>query len=626
VDIGVHVLVDVDGFWQPTALRLCRDSTAADPLQTRLEKNMSRVAEKETRIVKGASFLLESPEVGSLFSPEVFTEEHRMIARTTEDFIRREVLPQLEELEHGKHELSRQLLRKAAEIGLLGITFDEKYGGLGLDEASSCLVAERMGWSASFAATFGAHSGIGTLPIVFFGSEQQKQKYLPRLAAAELISAYALTEAESGSDALAAKTTAVPSADGKEYTLNGSKMWITNAGFADLFVLFAKINGTDFTAFIVEKAFPGVSVGAEEKKMGIKGSSTRQVILQNARVPAENVLGETGKGHRIALNILNIGRYKLGASCIGGAKEVIRQAAQYANERHQFGKPISSFGAIQQKLARMSIYAWVGESIVYRTVGWIDRAREGATSPEDRLKAIEEYAVECSIVKVCCSEYLDYIVDEAVQIFGGNGYSQEYPVERYYRDSRINRIFEGTNEINRLLIPAMIMRRALRGEIPFLQAAKKLQEEILSLDRPAPSTGPFAPEYAVIAGMKKAALFVGGLATQRFGEQLSEQQEVLMLFADLVMEIYAAESAVVRAHQAQDKSNADTAAAFADLARGYLYEAVQTAESKSREAVPALAEGDTLRTYFSVLKKFFRYDPVNLIEIHRRIAQRTIAR
>jgi len=587
---------------------------------------MSSIAEthNEARIMKGGGFLLESPEVGSLFTPEVFSEEQSMIARTTEDFVRQEVLPELEELEHGKHEISRQLLRKAGEIGLLGITFDEKYGGLGLDEASSALVAERMGLSASFAATFGAHSGIGTLPIVFFGNEEQKQKYLPRLAAGEFVSAYALTEAESGSDALAARTTAVLSPDGKEYILNGTKMWITNAGFADMFVLFAKINGSDFTAFIVEKSFPGVSVGAEEKKMGIKGSSTRQVILQNARVPAANLLGEIGKGHKIALNILNIGRYKLGASCIGGAKEIVRQATQYANERHQFGKPISSFGAIQQKLARMATYAWVGESAVYRTVGWIDRARAGATTPDQRLKAIEEYAVECSIVKVRCSEYLDFIVDEAVQIFGGNGYSQEYPVERYYRDSRINRIFEGTNEINRLLIPAMIMRRALRGELPFLPAAKKLQEEIVSLDRPASLSGPYAAEHSVIGGMKKAALFIGGLAAQRFGEQMGEHQEVLMLFADLVMEIYAAESALVRAQQAEGRSKADTAAAFADMARSYLYEAVQTAESRAREALPALAEGDTLRTYFSVLKKFFRYDPVNVIEIRRRIALRLI--
>ncbi len=599
---------------------------------------------------QGAGFLLGAPEIGSIFTPEDFTEEHKMIAQTTEDFIRRDVLPRLEEMEHGRQEINVELLRKAAEIGLLGIEIDEEYGGLGLDKASSTIVAERIGATASFAATFGSHSGIGTLPIAYFGNESQKRKYLPQLVSAKLISAYALTEAESGSDALAAKTTAVLSPDGKEYVLNGTKMWITNAGFADIFVVFAKVGGKDFSAFIVEKKLPGVSVGAEEKKMGIKGSSTRQVHLENATVPVENLLGEIGKGHKIALNILNMGRFKLAASCIGGAKAVIREAVRYALERHQFGKSIASFGAIQDKIARMTTYTWVGESMVYRTVGLIDHAlvlkresrdaqfnhsrdRLGADHSQEKLRAIEEYAVECSILKVRCSEYLDYVVDEAVQIFGGNGYSQEYPVERYYRDSRINRIFEGTNEINRLLIPAMILRRAMRGELPFLAAAKKLQDEILSLDRAAVPSGLLGPEHALIAGMKKSALFIGGLAAQKFGDQLNDQQELLMLFSDVVMEAYAAEGAIVRAQQAQEKTGSEaqssgsaqkTADSFADMARSYLYEAAGLAEMKARDALPALADGDMLRTYQSVLKKFFRHDPINQIDLRRRIAQRTL--
>jgi alkylation response protein AidB-like acyl-CoA dehydrogenase len=541
-------------------------------------------------------------------------------------------------MEHGHQEINIELLRKAAAIGLLGIEIEEQYGGLALDKASSTLVAEHIGASASFATTFGAHTGIGTLPIAYFGTEAQKKKYLPQLVAAQLISAYALTEAESGSDALAAKTTAVLSPDGQEYILNGSKMWITNAGFAGIFVVFAKVNGKDFSAFIVEKEFSGVSVGAEEKKMGIKASSTRQVHLENACVPSENLLGEIGKGHRIALNILNMGRLKLAASCIGGAKVILREAVQYANQRHQFGKPIASFGAIQHKLARMATYTWVGESMLYRTAGLIDQAlsqshdlprADNSISDHDRetvgissrakLRAIEEYSVECSILKVRCSEYLDFAADEAVQIFGGNGYSQEYPVERFYRDSRINRIFDGTNEINRLLIPAMIIRRALKGELPFLAATKSLQEEILSSEWTPVPPGPFAGEYALIAAMKKSALFLGGLAMQKFGDKLTEQQEVLILFSDIVMETYAAESAIVRAQQSEGKVNQQTATAFTDMAHSYLYEAAQLVEAKAGEALPALAGGDMLHTYLSVLKKLFRHEPINQIEIRRRI-------
>ncbi|MBI2821891.1 MAG: acyl-CoA dehydrogenase family protein [Acidobacteria bacterium] len=583
---------------------------------------MSTLTETAGRI-RGAAFLLESQEIS--FTPEDFTEEHRMIARTTEEFVQREVLPRLEEMERGQKSANVELLRRAAEIGLLSADIAEEYGGLGLDKVSSTLIAEGVGSAASFAATFGAHSGIGTLPIAFFGTEAQKRKYLPELAAARLVAAYALTEAESGSDALAAKTGATPSADGREYLLNGTKMWITNAGFADIFIVFAKVDGEKFSAFIVERQLPGVSVGAEEKKMGIHGSSTCAVILDNVRVPSENLLGEVGKGHRIALNILNIGRYKLAASCVGAARTVLQEAVRYARQRHQFGKPIASFGAIQEKIARMAARQWTGESMLYRAVGCIDQALASAETSAEQLNAIEEYAVECSVLKVFCSELLDDATDQGVQILGGNGYSREYPMERYYRDSRINRIFEGTNEINRLLIPAMIARRSLRGELPFLAAAKKLQGEILSLETPPAAAGAFGAEQAVVSGMKRSALLLGGLLMQKFGERLADEQELLLLLADIVIEVYAAESGLLRARQAAGRASSETAGAFADMARSYLYQAAQTAEAKAREALPALAEGDTLRTYQSVLRKFFRSSPVSQIELRRRIAQRLIA-
>src|ERR671926_481759 len=427
---------------------------------------MSVVAEAK-QVIKGGAFLIEERTPEEIFTPEDFSEEHRMIADTTRQFTDNEVTPHIDELEKHDWKLSRQLITKAAELGLIGANIPEEYGGLGLDQTSGALIGENIGRCASFATTLGAESGIGLLPIVYFATEAAKRKYLPKLASGELITAYALTEAGSGSDAMAAKATARLSEDGKEYILNGEKMWITNGGFADIFIVFAKVDGDKFSAFIVERQ-PGLTSGAEEHKMGIKGSSTTALVLSDVRTPVENLLGEVGKGHKIAFNVLNIGRFKLGAMCAGGMKLMVQESVRYANERHQFGKPISSFGAIKHKLAEMAVRTWVGEAMTYRTLGLIEgaiNATADAADPESKLRAIEEYAAECSIIKVALSEYCDFVADEMVQIYGGYGSSADYPAERAYRDSRINRIFEGTNEINRMLIPGMLMKRAMAGRV-----------------------------------------------------------------------------------------------------------------------------------------------------------------
>src|SRR5437016_6258044 len=497
-------------------------------------------------VKKGGSFLVEETASEDIFTPEDFSEEQTMIRDMTEQFVEDEVLPQIDRIEHKEWDVTVSLLRRCGELGLLGIEVPQKYGGENLDKVSAMIVAEKLGRVASFAVSYGGHCGIGTLPIVYFGKEEHKQKYLPLLCKAEKISAYALSEAASGSDALAAKTNAVRNADGTQWIVNGEKMWITNAAFADMFVTFAQVDGKQFSCFIIEKDYPGVSTGAEENKMGLRGSSTRPLILDNAKVPIDNVVGEIGKGHHVAFNILNIGRTKLAAGALGGSKTALNDAIRYAKQRIAFGKPIASFGAIKHKLAEMAIRVWVSEGMVYRTAGLMDRTLEAVDvdNASQVLKAIEEYAVECSILKVFCSEVLDFSVDEAVQIYGGYGYSAEYPVERYYRDSRVNRIFEGTNEINRLLITGMLLKRAAAGHLPLYESARRVVDEVMSSSLPAEPSGPFGAELAAIAQAKKALLFTAGAAVQKFADAIRNEQEVLMHLSNIVMEIYAMDTTI----------------------------------------------------------------------------------
>lgn len=582
---------------------------------------MSAVIEHK-KIVPGGSFLIDDNTPDNVFTPEDFSEEHQMIAQTTREIIDHEVRPQLDQLEAHDWKLSRELLVKCADQGLLGASIPEAYGGLGLDQTSGVIISENLGRAASFAVTFGAQTSIGMLPILYFGSEETKQKYLPRIATGELVSAYALTEAGSGSDALGAKATAKLSEDGTHYVLNGEKMWITNGGFADMFVVFAKVDGDKFSGFVVERG-PGVTNGEDEHKMGIKGSSTTALILSDAKVPVENLLGEVGKGAKIAFNILNIGRFKLGASCAGGSKLMIHEAVRYANERHQFGKPISSFGAIKHKLAEMAIRTWVTEAMTYRTVGLIENAAEGATTSDEKLQAIEEYAVECSIIKVAGSETCDYVADEMVQIYGGYGYSADYPAERAYRDSRINRIFEGTNEINRLLIPGMLLKRALSGKLALLPAAKKLMEEVLS-----PSMPGFDEEEALLEAemklarnAKKVALMVAGTAAQKFMAKLEDQQEILMGIADITIDAFAMESAILRAQKIAAAQGEEAAARFVDMARVYCNDAVERIDAHAKNTLAAMAEGDELRTMLAALRRFTKLTPINTIAARQRIAE-----
>src|SRR5258708_38001921 len=500
---------------------------------------MAAVIEQK-EIFKGGSFLIEDRTADEVFTPEDFNEEHRMIAETTRKFVDAEVVPRTDELENKDWKLARDLVKQAADLGLIGAGIPEEYGGLGLDQTSGALIGENIGRSASFATTLGAESGIGLLPIIYFGTDAAKQKYLPQIASGELITAYALTEAGSGSDAMNAKATAKLSDDGKEYTLNGEKMFITNGGFADIFIVFAKVDGDKFTAFIVERQ-EGCKSGAEEHKMGIKGSSTTPLILADARTPVENLLGEIGKGHKIAFNILNIGRFKLGAMCLGGMKLAMQESRRYATKRQKFGKSISSFGAIKFKLGEMAIRTWVGEAMIYRTLGMIEAGLGAVADSKDmdaRLKAIEEYAAECSIIKVALSEYCDYVTDEMVQIFGGYGYSADYPAERAYRDTRINRIFEGTNEINRMLIPGRLMKAALSGRLALLPAAQALMDEILSPSMASFNLDPgFLPTAQKLAqNAKKVALMTLGTAAQKYMMGLSDQQEILMSVADIILE------------------------------------------------------------------------------------------
>jgi butyryl-CoA dehydrogenase len=582
--------------------------------------------------ILGGSFLLETRTPEEVFTPEDFTEQHQLIGQTAEEFAMNEIVPNAEKMEHKDFSISRELLKKAGELGLSSVEIPEAYGGLEMDKVTAAVIADHIAKYAGFAATWGGHTGIGTLPLVYFGNEEQKKKYLPRLASGEIVGAYALSESTSGSDAMNCRTKAELTADGKDYVLNGEKMWITNAGFADLFTVFAKIDGEKFTAFLVEKEFPGFSVGAEEHKLGIRGSSTCPIILNDCKVPVENVLGEIGKGHLIAFNILNIGRFKLGAMCVGGARLSIQNSIAYAKQRKAFNKVIADFGLVREKIANMAALIYVGESLVYRTVALMDAAlsevdKSAADAAKKSLKAIEEYAVECSILKVWGSEMIDYIVDETLQIYAGYGYVEEYPAERAYRDARINRIFEGTNEINRLIISGFLLKRAMSGQLPLMPAIKKLMDEVLS----GPSMGddiegPLVEERKLVAQAKKLGLFAAGAATQKYMMALQDQQEILGAIADITIETFAMESAVLRAQKICETKGEAAAALPLAMTRVYLTQAMEKIESAARKVLAAVAEGDMLRTQLVILRRLAKYEPFNTVELRQLIAQRMIER
>jgi len=577
--------------------------------------------------VKGGSFLISETEPKSIFVPEDFTDEQIQIAELTQKFMENEVLDKVKELESKNWDLSVSLLKKAGEIGLLSIDIPEEYGGMNLDKTSSILFSEKVSMQGSFAVTIGAHTSIGSLPIVYFGSKEQKEKYLPKIATGELICAYALTEAGSGSDALAAKTKAVLSNDGKNYILNGTKMWISNGGFADLFIVFAKVDCDKFTAFIVERNFPGVSTGAEEHKMGLNGSSTTTLILEDAIIPVENVLGEVGKGHKIAFNILNIGRFKLGAGSLGGAKNIIPTAIKYAKERKQFNKSLTEFGLIKQKIAEMGIRAYATESMVYRTSGLIDNyiSSLDKNNPNDILKAIEEFAVEASIMKVYGSEVLGYCADEAVQIFGGYGYSEEYPVSRFYRDARINRIFEGTNEINRMLITGMLLKRAMSGHLPLMQAGMKIMEEVMSLpsfDEEEETL--LSVEKKLVSNSKKATLLAAGVAVQKYMMKINDEQEIMANIANSIMEVYAMESTLLRTLKLVENKGADKVQLQIDATKVFVNDAIRRVENFCKDVLAACSTGDDLRIQLAALRRFTKNTPINTIELRRKIADKMI--
>jgi alkylation response protein AidB-like acyl-CoA dehydrogenase len=570
---------------------------------------------------RGGSWMIEDAPAEPVFTPEQLSNEHRLIGQTADEFMTNEVIPAIEKLEQKDWALARQLVKRAGELGLLGTDVPEAFGGVELDKVSSILVGEAAGRSASFATTFGAQTGLAITPLLCFGTEEQKAKYLPGLVSGDTVGAYALSESGSGSDALGAKARATRHEDGS-FTLSGEKLWITNGGFADLFIVFAKVmEGTEekLTAFLVERGFPGVSTGKEEHKMGLHGSSTTPLILQDAKVPAGNVLGEIGKGHKVAFNVLNYGRFKLAAMCSGGAKATVVDAAKYASQRKQFGHPIASFGAIRHKLAEIAIREFAVESMLYRTAGLIDGALQGSHANGAVLAALEEFAIEASIMKVAGSEMIDYAVDENVQIHGGNGFVRDYSAERAYRDARVNRIFEGTNEINRLLIPGMLIRRALKGVLPLVPAAKKLQDEILTPSMPEPpSDEPLDNERRTVASLKKVALMVLGTAMQTYGEKLTDQQEVLTLAADIITDVYAAESVLLRASTQQGLHRA--------AAQVYISDAAGRVELAARNALAAMSDGDTLRTMMAALRRLLKATPANTVALRRQIADAILGR
>ncbi len=588
------------------------------------------VAEKKD-YKKGGSFLIEDHELAAIFTPEEFTDEDRQMAAACADFVEKEVVPNIKELEKGDNILMPKLIKKAGELGFLAAEIPEDFGGMELKKSVASLLAEVAVKDAGFAVSMGAHTGIGTMPITYFGNQAQKEKYLPRLATGELLAAYALTETSSGSDALSARTKAVLSEDGSHYLLNGNKMWITNAGFADIFIVFAKIDGTDFTGFIVERQWEGVSFGAEEKKMGIKSSSTRLVNFENVKVPVENLLGVQGEGHKIAFNILNIGRYKLGGSCAGTCKHALAASTTYAIERRAFNKSISEFGMIQHKLAEMAIQTFAVECMTYRTAGYIDTILDGIKFSQEgaekkMLAGIREYSIECAIAKVFGTEALDYVVDEAVQIHGGYGYSQEYDVERYYRDSRINRIFEGTNEINRMLSVNMLLKKAMSGELPLLQKAQALMGELLgmpSFDFDQDESF-LAEEKKMVQSAKKVTLFLAGLGVQKHMSDLENQQELLGMAADLLIQTYVMESMLLRTLKQSERSGEASAELMADMTRVFFHDAMERIASIGRTGLAAIEEGDNLMTMMAALRRLVKHPPLNTVAVRRKIAAAVI--
>jgi butyryl-CoA dehydrogenase len=581
------------------------------------------------RPAKGGSFLLEERDPRDVFTPEDLSEEQRQIAKTAVEFTLNEVLPAAADIEAKKLDVTKALLRKAGELGLMGVDVPEAYGGLEMDKVTSAVIAESISKLASFSVAFSAHVGIGTLPIVWYGTEAQKKKYLPKLATGEWIAAYALSESSSGSDALNCRARAVLSADGKHWILNGEKMWITNAGFADVYTVFAKVDGEKFSAFIIERNTPGFSVGGEEHKLGIRGSSTCPLILADCKVPVENLLGEIGKGHHIAFNILNIGRFKLGAACVGGARNSLQDGISYAKERKAFGKSISEFGLIQEKVAESAAGIYAGESLVYRTIGMIDAALAELGHDADSReiqKRIEEYAVECSILKVWGSEMLTMVVDHVLQIYAGYGYVEEYPAERAYRDARINRIFEGTNEINRLIITGFLLKRAMTGQLPLLPAIKKLMEEVMSPGAPAEEhEGPLANEHKLLTHAKKLALFAAGSASQKYMQTMADQQEIMGALADCIMEVYALESCILRAEKLRATKGDAAAKQAIAMTQYYAMKAFDRVELSSRKVIATVAEGDMLRTQTAILRRLAKHEPSDTISIGRQIAKHVLA-
>jgi butyryl-CoA dehydrogenase len=576
------------------------------------------------KIIPGGHFLLTNAAPEDVFTPEDFSEEQQEIARTTAEFAEKSILPRSPEIEAKNFAVTRELLLEAGKLGLMAVDVPEQYGGLALDKVTSALVSDRIAVSASFSVSFSAHTGIGTLPVIWYGTPAQKEQYLPKLASGEWIAAYALSESSSGSDAMNIRAQARLSPDGKQYILNGEKMWISNAGFADLFIVFAKINGEQFSAFLVERNTPGLTIGAEEHKLGIRGSSTCPLVLSDCAIPVDNLLGEAGKGHHIAFNILNVGRYKLGAATLGGARNTLRNGLRYGKQRIAFGKPITSFGLIQEKLADTAAGIFAGEALVYRVVGAIDAALSQLApdaSAAEVQKRIEEYAVECSIVKVWCSEMLDRAVDQCVQIYGGYGYVEEYPAERNYRDARINRIFEGTNEINRLIITGFLLKRAMQGRLPLLPAIGKVMDEVMAGPSPRQEvSGPLGAEKALLASAKKLGLFCSGAASQKYPTNLQDQQEIMGALADILMEILVMESAILRAEKFHGRS--DIAIQLAQLSAARSFRVIR---DSAERVLGAIAEGEMLSTQMAIFRRLSKHDPTNTVAIGREIAEAVIA-